>query len=72
MAFLKTSTMLQLLCIMDEWTECLESGGQINFDKAFDKVSHKLLLPWLCDYKVNESVILWIKSFLCNRQQTAS
>jgi len=29
--FLKgRSTMLQLLRIMDEWTECLESGGQIN------------------------------------------
>jgi len=40
---------LQLLRIMDEWTECLESGGQINviyadFEKTFDKVSHKLLI----------------------------
>jgi len=37
---------------MDEWTECLESGGQINviyadFEKAFDKVSHKLLIQKL-------------------------
>jgi len=46
--FLKgRSTMLQLLRIMDEWTEYLESGGQINiiyadFEKAFDKVSHIL------------------------------
>jgi len=35
--------------MLDDWTECLESGGQINniyadFEKAFDKVSHKLLL----------------------------
>jgi len=29
--FLKgRSTMLQLLRIMDEWTECIERGGQIN------------------------------------------
>jgi len=68
------STMLQLLRIMDEWTECLESGGQINviyedFEKAFDKVSHKLLIRKLRYYKVNESVILWIESFLCNRKQ---
>jgi len=47
-AFLKRrSTMLQLLRVMD--TKCLESGGQINViytdsEKAFDKVSHKLLL----------------------------
>ena len=66
--------MLQLLRVLDEWTECLESGGQINviymdFEKAFDKVSHKLLLRKLHDYKVNESIILWIKSFLCNRKQ---
>ena len=73
--FLKgRSTMLQLLHIMDEWTECLESGGQINaiyadFEKAFDKVSHKLLLHKLHFYNLSEPVILWIKSFLCNRKQ---
>jgi len=66
--------MLQLLRMMDELTKCLESGGQINviyadFEKAFDKVSHKLLLRTLRYYKVNESVILWIESFLCNRKQ---
>jgi len=61
---------------MDEWTECLESGGQINviviyadFEKAFDKVSHKLLSRKLHYYKVNESAIPWIESFLCNRKQ---
>jgi len=73
--FLKgRSTMLQLFRIMDEWTECLESGGQINvlyadLEKAFDKVSHKLLIRKLRYDKVNESVILWIESFLCNRKQ---
>jgi len=70
--FLKgRSTKLQLLHIMDEWTTCLESGGQINadFEKAFDKVWHKLFLHKLCYYKVNESLILWIESFLCNRKE---
>ena len=46
-AFLKgRSTVLQLLRIhvMDEWTECLERGGQINaiytdFEKAFGPTS---------------------------------
>ena len=48
--FLKgRSTVLQLLHIMDMWTECLESGGQINaiysdFEKAFDKVPHRLFI----------------------------
>jgi len=59
---------------MDEWTEYLQSGGQINvvyadFKKAFDKVAHKLLIRKLRCYKVNESVILWTVSFLCNKKQ---
>ena len=59
---------------MDEWTECLERGGQINaiytdFEKVFDKVSHQLLLQKLIYYNVNPTVINWIKSFLCFRKQ---
>jgi len=49
------STVLQLLHIMDECTECLEQGGhwgQINsiytdFEKAFDKVPQQQLLQKL-------------------------
>ena len=37
---------MQLLHMMDDWTLCLEKGGQIDaiysdFEKAFDKVTHK-------------------------------
>jgi len=52
--FLKgRSTMLQLLHIMEEWTAALENGGQINtiyanFEKAFDKIPHHLLLKKKC------------------------
>ena len=43
------STMLQLLHMLDDWTEDLESGGQIDviytdYQKAFDKVPHRRLL----------------------------
>jgi hypothetical protein len=39
------STVLQLLRTLDQWTEQLEIGGQIDaiyidFEKAFDKVPH--------------------------------
>jgi len=39
------STSLQLLHMLDRWTEYLEYGGQIDvmysdFEKAFDKVPH--------------------------------
>jgi len=41
--------MLQLLHMLDKWTEYLENGGQIDviysdFEKAFDKVLHRRLL----------------------------
>ena len=51
--FLKgRSTVTQLLQILDDWTETLESGGRIDviytdFEKAFDKVPHRRLLSKL-------------------------
>jgi len=46
------STVLQLLQMMDKWTEFSEYGGQIDvmysdFQKAFDRVPHKRLLSKL-------------------------
>jgi hypothetical protein len=40
---------MQLLKVMDMWTESLESGGQIDvvytdLEKAIDKVPHKRLI----------------------------
>ena len=66
--------MLQLLHIMEEWTAALENGGQINtiytdFEKAFDKVPHHLLLKKLQSYNLNVKVIQWIRPFLCYRKQ---
>ena len=71
--FLKgRSTVTQLLQILDDWTEALESGGRIDviytdFEKAFDKVPHRRLLSKL--YKIHTSVIEWIKNFLSDRKQ---
>ena len=47
--------MLQLLHMLDKWTDFLDYGGQIDaiyaiytdFEKAFDKVPHKRLLSKL-------------------------
>jgi len=44
---------MQLLKVMDIWTEFRESGGRIDFiyllhlEKAFDKVPHKRLITKL-------------------------
>ena len=67
--FLKgRSTVLQLLSIIDDWTMKLESGGQIDFEKAFDKVPHRRLISKLYSYGINRKIILWIADFLDKRQ----
>jgi len=63
------STSLQLLQIMDKWTEYLEYGGQVDvmysdFEKAFDKVPHKRLISKLISYGFNSTFINWIQDFL--------
>jgi len=70
------STVIQLLIVMDMWTESLESGGLIDvvytdLEKALDKVSHKRLISKFYSYKINPMAIKWIKSesFLTNRRQ---
>jgi len=48
---------MQLLPMLDEWTEYIDSGGQIDciytdLEKAFDKVPHKKLISKLASRKV--------------------
>ena len=65
--------MLQLLHMLDDWTECLEKGGQIDavytdFEKAFDKVPHQRLISKLHSYKIHDVIIAWIVDFLKARK----
>ena len=58
----------------DDWTELLDSGGQIDviytdFAKAFDKVPHQRLLAKLRSYGITKEMLQWIENFLCNRKQ---
>ena len=66
------STVLQLLNLVNLWTKYLENKGQIDiiytdFEKAFDKVPHKRLISKLESYRITPQLIVWIKSFLCER-----
>ena len=68
------STSLQLLNILDDWTQRLEAGGQVDvvytdLEKAFDKVPHRLLLYKLKKYNVDPQILKWIDSFLVGRVQ---
>ena len=64
----------QLLGYVDEASEVLERGNQediivLDFEKAFDKVSHTLLVHKLRRYGIGGRLNAWINSFLENRQQ---
>ncbi len=68
------STVLQLLYVLDIWTEILDDEGSIDaiycdYMKAFDKVPHKRLLHKLKSYGIENSILSWIESFLWNRTQ---
>ena len=62
-----------MLCL-EKWTRILDDGGSVDvayFDyaKAFDKVSHKLLLLKLKAYGIDGKVLKWLEAWLHNRKQ---
>jgi len=67
------SAMLQLLLMMDKWTDGLDDGRQIDviysdFEKAFDKVPHKRLISKLQAYGIDKSIAKWVSEFLHARK----
>ena len=68
------STMLQLLKVIDIWTEILDQEGSLDaiycdFMKAFDKVPHKRLLHKVKNYGIDGNIFGWTTDFLNNRKQ---
>jgi hypothetical protein len=66
-------TSLQLLEVLDKWTEALDNGHCVDciymdFQKAFDKVPHKKLLEKIKSYgiPVVGPTLNWIEDFLKN------
>jgi len=63
---------LQLLKILDDGTLQLDLGKQIDviytdFEKACDKVPHHALIGKLSAYRLDDTLIMWLQDFLCNR-----
>lgn len=68
------STVLQLIQVLDEWTESIDRGWAVDvaycdLKKAFDTVPHRRLLEKLRAYNITGELLYWIKSFLCGRKQ---
>ena len=68
------STVLQLLCVLEDWTKSLDEGGEIDvifmdFMKAFDKVPHRRLIYKMKKYGLSDKICSWVNDFLSNRKQ---
>ena len=68
------STTLQMLVVLEHWTQILDEGGSIDviymdFMKAFDKVPHQRLLYKIEKYGIANPLLGWVKSFLSDRRQ---
>ena len=65
----------QLITVINDWAKVLDAGGQdtfiLDFEKAFDTPPHELLKCKLHRYDISGKTLVWIGSFLCNRQQRA-
>ena len=64
----------QLITVINDWATILDAGGQLDtfildFEKAFDTPPHELLKWKLHGYGIGRKTLVWIDSFLCNRQQ---
>ena len=73
--FLKArSCLANLLCFLEEITNWVDDGSPIDvvyldFQKAFDKVSHQRLLFKLKAHGIGNNVINWIEKWLTHRRQ---
>ena len=68
------STVLQLLKVIDSWTEILDRGVCVDviycdFMKAFDTVPHRRLINVLEYYGIDDPILSWINDFLTDRRQ---
>lgn len=63
------SCVTQLLETLEDWIGYMDEGNNVDvvyldFSKAFDKVSHRLLIYKLHSYGIREKVLNWIKEYL--------
>ena len=68
------STVTQLLQVLHDIQKSVIKGEQVDmvyldFEKAFDKVPHDLLIEKLQSFGIYGNLVKWLNSYLTNRQQ---
>lgn len=71
------STTTNLACFVNFLTSSIDGGGQVDvvytdFEKAFDRVDHAILLRKLYSLGIHGSLFRWITSYLSNRSQAVT
>lgn len=73
--FLRGRSTVSNLSLFSDFVLCnMERGGQVDvvytdFEKAFDRVDHDLLLQKLCSLGIHGDLLRWVRSYLSNRCQ---
>lgn len=70
----RRSTVSNLACFTNHVLGQMENGGQVDvvytdFEKAFDRVDHVILLTKLQCLGIHGDLLRWVKSYLSNRSQ---
>ena len=68
----KRSTTLQLLRVLDQWTEMIDRGEcfdvlYMDFSKAFDTVPHQRILRKLASCGIRGTLLSWVEDLLSSR-----
>ncbi len=68
------STLSNLLVYVNNVVKFIENGGQVDtlytdFSKAFDKISHEILMNKLSSFGVNGACLEWFRTYLIDRNQ---
>ena len=68
------SCLTNILETLEQWTKILDEGdgvdvAYLDFRKAFDLVSHELLIHKMTKYGISGQILEWVRNFLHNRTQ---
>jgi ribonuclease P/MRP protein subunit RPP40 len=70
----RRSCLTNLLEFLDIVSDCVDEGVPVDavyldFQKAFDKVSHSKLLSKMARYGIDDGVVRWVRNWLSGRRQ---